>query len=413
MRIHITILLTLLTGVSASNCAIASGIDHAERWVGRRVIKKPGPTLQSAGVQQHENAAPNEPTENPFRLYRVERVDGDRLWLVAETEGVRDTQFTIVVKDGLLVMLHGELADSGEWASPVDLIPLDRAIDFMNERVRLSSCSANYVDRGLLWAANGDADRAIADFGRAIKSRPMNAFAYNDRGVAWASKGEYEKAIADYTRAIKLDPRYAVAYANRGKARLRAKQEYDQVIADYEEAVRIDPEDVSTRRIRATLRSLLQKEHDKAIVELDELIRLRPGDPTSYSMRGMLRRVNKQYEKAIADYTEAIRICPTAAVLYADRGGAWLAKGETDRAKDDFDRAIHIDPKMIMAYFGRGAVRVRRGEYDKALADFERATGIDSHFLFAKALELCLRADDRNRSRLELAVYVLAKMFAN
>jgi lipoprotein NlpI len=64
--------------------------------------------------------------------------------------------------------------------------------------------------------------------------------AYNNRGNVWLDKKEYDKAIADYGEAVRLDPKDAAAYNNRGSAR-RAKSEYDNAIADYGEAIRLDP----------------------------------------------------------------------------------------------------------------------------------------------------------------------------
>ena len=43
-----------------------------------------------------------------------------------------------------------------------------------------------------------------------------DAVFYNNRGWAYRDQGELDKAIADFTKAIELDPTYAVAYNNRG-----------------------------------------------------------------------------------------------------------------------------------------------------------------------------------------------------
>lgn len=48
-----------------------------------------------------------------------------------------------------------------------------------------------------------------------------SAEAYYSRGLAHSKNGEFEKAIENYTKAIELKPDYADAYYYRGGARLR------------------------------------------------------------------------------------------------------------------------------------------------------------------------------------------------
>ena len=55
-----------------------------------------------------------------------------------------------------------------------------------------------------------------------------------------ASEGEFNKAIATYTKAIQRDPKYAFAYIGRGDA-YAASGDLDRAIADYDRAARLDP----------------------------------------------------------------------------------------------------------------------------------------------------------------------------
>jgi tetratricopeptide (TPR) repeat protein len=66
------------------------------------------------------------------------------------------------------------------------------------------------------------AAQAEGDFAEAIKMAPKNAYIYFDRGNLFAAQKNYEKAIDDYTRAIQIDSRLAEAYYNRGLARINA-----------------------------------------------------------------------------------------------------------------------------------------------------------------------------------------------
>ena len=74
-----------------------------------------------------------------------------------------------------------------------------------------------FDNRGLNYQANGDYDRAIADFNEAIRLQPKANFLTN-RGDAYNHKGDYDRAIENYDRALSLNPTFTLAYNNRGVA---------------------------------------------------------------------------------------------------------------------------------------------------------------------------------------------------
>ena len=61
-------------------------------------------------------------------------------------------------------------------------------------------------------------DRAIADYGEAIRLSPKDAWAFAHRCEAYESRKDHEAAIADCTEAIRIDPKYGSAWNNRGVA---------------------------------------------------------------------------------------------------------------------------------------------------------------------------------------------------
>jgi tetratricopeptide (TPR) repeat protein len=88
-----------------------------------------------------------------------------------------------------------------------------------------------FWDRGNAYYAKKDYDRAIADYGEAIRLDNI-AKAFDNRGRAYDDKKDYDRAIADCSEAIRLDPNFAMAFNNRGNA-YNDKNDYDRAIADY------------------------------------------------------------------------------------------------------------------------------------------------------------------------------------
>lgn len=104
-----------------------------------------------------------------------------------------------------------------------------------------------YNNRGWVYNAKRQHDRAIADLTRALSLQPNNKYAYNSRGIAYGKKGQYDRAIADYNKATKIDPNFGPAYSNRGVAHEKLGRK-DLAIADYRKAARLLPKHPGPRQ---------------------------------------------------------------------------------------------------------------------------------------------------------------------
>jgi lipoprotein NlpI len=168
---------------------------------------------------------------------------------------------------------------------------------------------AAYVGRGNRYAREGDYDRAIADYTKAIHLDPKLDYTFSRRGLAYAQRKEHDRAIADYSQAIRLNPNRAPAYLRRGYA-YHSKGDYDRAITDYDEAIRISPHYTS-----------------------------------AYHNRGFAHFAKCEHDRAIADYTEAIRLDQQYASSYRNRGVAYLYSGSHAKARADFESATQLMPK--------------------------------------------------------------------
>ena len=97
-----------------------------------------------------------------------------------------------------------------------------------------------FYNRANAYYGAGDLDRAIEDYGAAIRLNPSYASAFSNRGNAYSLKGDFDKAIADYDAALRLNPKYAIALSNRADV-YRTKGDFDRAIADYGAAIQANP----------------------------------------------------------------------------------------------------------------------------------------------------------------------------
>jgi tetratricopeptide (TPR) repeat protein len=196
-----------------------------------------------------------------------------------------------------------------------------------------------YDNRAVGYRLKGDYDRAIQDYGQAIKLNGKFADAYNNRGVVYDRKGDFERAIADYDQAIRLRPS-PEAYFNRGNSYL-GKNQYASAIDDYNQA-----------------------------------IKLKADFAPAFDNRCWARAVVGILKPALADCNEALRFAPNNAGTFDSRAFIFLKMTQYDAAVSDYDAALRIDPKRAFALYGRGLARLKN----------EDAAG-DSDIAAAKAIQ--------------------------
>jgi len=134
------------------------------------------------------------------------------------------------------------------------------------------------------------------------------ALAANNEGFVYKNEGEYNKAIIAFTKAIELNPSFAVAYSNRGWTYIDLEQ-YEQGIADCTRAIELDPDFAIAYSNRGWAYIQLGQ-YEKGIADCTRAIELAPGLAIAYNNRGWAYIELGEYEKAIADYDRAMELAP-------------------------------------------------------------------------------------------------------
>jgi tetratricopeptide (TPR) repeat protein len=132
--------------------------------------------------------------------------------------------------------------------------------------------ATGYLNRGAEHYKQGNYDKAIADFDKAIALDPNDVAAYINRGSAYVRKGQMEKAIADYDQAIDIAPDYAEAYTGRG-AILYVEKAYEEAIEDFTQAIEVNPE-FSGAYYNRGLAYLDLEQKDQAIADFERVVEL-------------------------------------------------------------------------------------------------------------------------------------------
>ena len=134
----------------------------------------------------------------------------------------------VIVAVAMLISprLHAAGADTGTLP-PVDPAPCMAAVAANDDDKVAAECGAlidnektakadrikALVARAAVFARKDQLDRAIADYGEALRLEPQ-ADIYNVRGELWWKRGDRPKALSDFAAAIKLGPDHPAAKGN-------------------------------------------------------------------------------------------------------------------------------------------------------------------------------------------------------
>jgi tetratricopeptide (TPR) repeat protein len=104
-------------------------------------------------------------------------------------------------------------------SAPSNRVALGHCNAALRDKLRPSDRTATLVNRGIINAAMGRNDAALADYNDALARAPELPDAYLSRGAALMQLGRHQDAKADFDRALALNTdRAAIAYFNRGMA---------------------------------------------------------------------------------------------------------------------------------------------------------------------------------------------------
>jgi tetratricopeptide (TPR) repeat protein len=264
-----------------------------------------------------------------------------------------------------------------------------------------SNFAAAYMLRGLVYAAQRDYDRALADFNEKVRLAD-DAEARYRRGDVHLHRGDKEKAAADFNRSIDLDKNHGPARVARGKLHFDAKR-FKDAVADFSVGLAVVPtEDLFYRRGQAYLET---SEYNDAVNDFTKALEMNPRTsetPERPATADDLRRAAAEYDrralaylrarsldKAQQDADQAVEVAPKYFLLPSDRAAlvtylynraaVLIRQGRTlhKRAEQDLDAALVIDPTNIRALNTLGELHFSQEEYDKAVTDYDRAIALN------------------------------------
>ena len=260
---------------------------------------------------------------------------------------------------------------------------------------------------GLYYWSQGEFDKAIEEYNRAIALCPddpeLYGYLYDNRGQVWCALEEHERAIADFDIAIAATPK-SESFLNRGESYFELGR-YKEALKDYDDAINLLPD---ARVYTARGRTLIQlQKYVEASTALDKATRLDPDDYEPYLKLGNIYQYEEHYESAIEKYDKAISLIAEDSLgnkmdssplgyrgkyavyegvirnlvaAFANRSACQVQIGDNTKALADIDDAIELLPESATLYVVRSLINFAMDEHARALKDLSIAIEHDSNF---------------------------------
>jgi tetratricopeptide (TPR) repeat protein len=239
--------------------------------------------------------------------------------------------------------------------------------------------SANsYNNVGLLYRQEGEFEKAIAAFQRAIEMAPDVAAFYDNLGVTYGASGDFAAAATAHRKALALDPTSAKAYNNLGNAYLELGKTR-QAVQAFEKAVSLSPRFADAY---ANLASVYYRQGDFAKAEtlLRKALSLEPGEARSHYNLAVMYGEQGQPQAAIEEFRAVLDTDPDASMAARAHNGlgvAYFRQGDYLAALKEFQEAVRLKPNLKGVHGRLGLAYLATGDFGRAKLEFERELSLD------------------------------------
>jgi len=234
---------------------------------------------------------------------------------------------------------------------------------------------------------------------------------YSLLGNLYAADGQKDKAAANFRQALKTDPKNPAGHL--GLTRLAMAEGKDEdAIVHLQAAVKQRPDDLTAVLL---LRALYERvgRPAQAVPVLEAAVR---ADPRQLAFVLGLSEVYVnlgRYDDALGRSSEVLTRQPDLTAARLVRGQAYLGKGDAAGALRDFEDAVRSSPQSASAHVYLARVLVRLGRREDAQAEYRQAIKLEPKLAPAKRELAVLRGEKQDPQSQEEEVGQLRAVISN
>jgi spermidine synthase len=261
--------------------------------------------------------------------------------------------------------------------------------------------AAAYIHLGVNYVAQGSYEASIAAYHEAERLKPefahlvaqsidlvqliQRAAEYSDDptvhfqlGLVYAADGRSDRAIAVFERVVGLAPHLWQGFFNLARA-YEAEEHYAEALEAYSQVLVRDPDNAQARNNyeKITIKTALDLKQPMILrLGPDSVLEVTPDSANSYYHLGLRYLRNEEPEAAIDALQQAVRLQPESASAYFFLGVAYATLGVNAEAEGAYGRAIALAPDNAQAYNYLGLLYQRQGRYRMAIQAYQRAIAL-------------------------------------
>ncbi|MBK9189028.1 MAG: tetratricopeptide repeat protein [Phycisphaerales bacterium] len=244
------------------------------------------------------------------------------------------------------------------------------------------------VDRAQMFQSQGDYQRALAEFEKAIESNPTLTVAYMGAGDIYRQQGDYANAESKYSTAAQLEPANFSAQYLHGLT-LHLLDRIGDAVRAYLRALTIRPEDFNANLNLATA-YLQLNEPAQGLTYGERAVRIDPKSAAARANLGAIYAALNRHDDAIVEFQQAAELTPLTGPLLLNLADSLAKAGRYEEAANTLAQLIRGEPTSA-AFERLGSVTFRLRRYDEALANFRRALDLDPNYYAAlNGVGVCL-----------------------
>lgn len=274
--------------------------------------------------------------------------------------------------------------NNGEYDKAIEIFK--KAVELNpNEYLNWQWLGRSYYER----YSDGDEENALNSLLKAVELNPNNDSNWYWLGISYGMNSQYDKEKESFLKATELNPNNADNWYKLGISYFNDKQ-YDKAIESFSKAVELNPND-DNNWDRLANSYQMNGQYDKAIETLLKAIEIDPNSRYYWFNLGILYYYNERYREAIDSLSKALELLnieeeedkedfwdtDSSADYRYWLGRSYYMNEQCQEAINYLSKAVELNPDDYFNWYFLGSSYLDLKDYDNAVYSFNQCIKID------------------------------------